>query len=69
MVTIGHPTVRGGREIECARRLIDLVGSPRRSAQIYYGRWTHVPFLLERFTRFASDLDDDMKTTRDRVVV
>ena len=31
--------------------------------------YLHVPAVLQRFTRFASDLDDDMKTACDRVVV
>ena len=43
--------------------------STRRPALIYYARWTHVPAVLQRFTRFASDLDDDTETTRVRVVV
>ena len=48
-----------------------LVGHQAAShcRRIYYESWTHVPAELERFTRFASRLDDDTETTRDRVVV
>ena len=66
MLTGGHPTVRSGRETKCARRLIDLVGSPRRSAQIYYERLTAGPATLERFTRSRPDFDRVQLTTRER---
>ena len=45
--------------------MIDLVGSTRRPAQIYYERWTAVPLTLERFTRLTSDLDGVVATTCD----
>ena len=69
MLTRGHPTVHSGRETKCARLLIDLTGSTRRSALIYKVGYASIPADLERFTRFRSDLDDDTKTTRDRVAV
>ena len=47
-------------------------GSPSgrsASCRIYYELWTHVPLTLQRFTRFPSDLDDDIATTRGYVFV
>ena len=61
--------MRGCQETACARLMIDLIGLPRQSALIYYAHYAHVPAVLVRFTRFAPDLDEDMKTTRDRVFV
>ena len=69
MLTRGDPKVGGGRQTKSARHLVDLIGSTRRPALIYYARWTHVPAELQRFTRFASDLDGDMETTRVRVPI
>ena len=57
MLTRGDPKVDGGRRTYSARHLVELVGSTRQSAQIYYELWTDVPLTLERFTRFTSDLD------------
>ena len=64
MLTRRHPKVRHGQETKCARRLIDLIGSPRRSAPIYWALSTVVPFVLERFTRSRPDLDGSLATTR-----
>ena len=64
MLTRGDPKVDGGRRTYSARHLVELVGSTRQSAQIYYELWTDVPLTLERFTRFPSDLDEDIATTR-----
>ena len=66
MLTRRHPKVRHGQETKCARRLIDLIGSPRRSAPIYWALSTVVPFVLERFTRSRPDLDGVMEAERDR---
>ena len=59
----------GGRRTYSARHLVELVGSTRQSAQIYYELWTEVPLTLERFTRFTSDLDGDMETVREHVPI
>ena len=69
MLTRGDPKVDGGRRTYSARHLVELVGSTRQAAQIYYERWTGVPLTLQRFTRVTSDLDDDTRTKRARVVV
>ena len=69
MLTRGDPKVDGGRRTYSARHLVELVGSTRQSAQIYYELWTDVPLTLERFTRFPSDLDEDIATTRGYVFV
>ena len=69
MLTRGDPKVGGGRQTKSARHLVDLIGSTRRPALIYYACWTHVPAVLQRFTRFASDLDGDTLTTRGRVPI
>ena len=49
--------------------MFDLVGSMRKPAPIYQERETEVPAVPERFTRLASDLDEDTETTRERVLV
>ena len=69
MLTRGDPKVDGGRRTYSARHLVELVGSTRQSAQIYYELWTDVPLTLERFTRFTSDLDGYMRTTRGYVPI
>ena len=69
MLTRGDPKVDGGRRTYSARHLVELVGSTRQSAQIYYELWADVPLTLQRFTRFGSGLDGDMETACDRVVV
>ena len=56
-LTRGEGKVRGGRQTYSAHHLIDLAGSACWSSMIFTGRFTHVPAVLQRFTRFASDLD------------
>ena len=58
--------MRGGQETESARLLIDLIGSTRRSALIYYERWTAGTSVLGRFTRSRPDLDGVMEAECDR---
>ena len=58
--------MRGCQETECARLLIDVTGSPQRSAKISYERLTAGPTTLERFTRSRPDLDRVQLTTRER---
>ena len=64
MLTRRHPKVRRGQETKSARHLIDLIGSPRKSAPIYLERWTEVPAARERFTRLAPGLDGRLATLR-----
>ena len=65
--------MRGGWETKSARRLIDLVGLPRRSPEIYYSRRITRMYLLCSFAlrimRFAPDLDGSLglATTSGRV--
>ena len=68
-LTRGEGKVRGGRQTYSARHLVDLAGSACLSSMIYSGRFTHVPAVLQRVTRFEPGFDHDTKTMCDRVVV
>ena len=68
-LTRGEGKVRGGRQTYSARHLIDLAGSACLSSMICTGRFTQVPAVLQRVTRFEPGLFGHMVTTCEHVPI
>ena len=68
-LTRGEGKVRGGWQTYSARHLIDLAGSACLSSMIFTGRFTQVPAVLQRVTRFESHLDGRTETECERAPI